>query len=263
MQLYVGCSGWSYDSWLGHFYPSRLESRDWLGYYSKVFDYVEIDSTFYRIPKRNMTIRWVSITPDNFRFTAKFPQVVTHDTRLGGGAQDLQFFFEMMKPLERKLQCLLIQLPPSLAKEEGLPKLERLIPLLWKKYRYAIEVRHKSWFTREVYRLLREHQICLTWSQLDAIQTPPEITTDFFYLRFIGDRSIAETDFVKIQKDRLSEMRRWADVIKKAMKQVMLGIVAANNHYAGFGPATANQFRTMLGLKETVWDEMKQARLDS
>lgn len=209
-----------------------------------------------------MTMRWAYVTPDNFRFTAKFPQVVTHDTRLGGGAQDLHEFFEVMKPLERKLLCLLIQLPPSLTKDEGMPKLERLVPVLWKKYRYAIEVRHKSWFTKEVYRLLREHQICLTWSQLDAIQTPPETTTDFAYIRLIGDRSIDEKDFGKIQKDRMSEMQRWADVVKKAEKKLRIAIVAANNHYAGFGPASANAMRTLLGQREVVWDELKQARLD-
>ena len=152
-------------------------------------------------------MRWAYATPGNFRFTAKFPQVVTHDTRLGGRAQDLHEFLEVMKPLERKLLCLLIQLPPSLTKDEGMPKLERLIPVLWKKYRYAIEVRHKSWFTREVYRLLKGNQICLTWSQLDAIQTPPEVTTDFCYIRFIGDRSIDEKNFGKIQKNILDEMK--------------------------------------------------------
>src|SRR5688572_28265333 len=107
-----------------------------------------------------------------------------------------------MKPFQSKLLCLLIQLPASLTRSEGLPKLERLAPLLWKKYRYAIEVRHSSWFDRDVYKLLSKYNICLAWSQLDAIQTPPELTTDFFYLRLIGDRSIDEKDFGKIQKDR-------------------------------------------------------------
>lgn len=166
-----------------------------------------------------------------------------------------------MKPLENKLLSLLIQLPPSLTKDEGLPKLERLIPHLWKKYRYAIEVRHESWFTKVVYRLLKEHSICLAWSQLDAIQTPAELTTDFFYLRFIGDRSIDEKDLGTIQKDRLVEMEKWASVVIKVRNKVSLGIVPANNHYAGFGPATANGFRKMLELPEVVWEEMKHGRL--
>jgi len=117
MKLYVGCSGWSYDAWEGHFYPKKIDSKNYLSYYSKVFDYVEIDSSFYRIPNRNMALRWASITPPNFRFTAKFPQVVTHDTRLGGGLDYLLQFFEVMNPLKTKLLCLLMQLPPSLKVE--------------------------------------------------------------------------------------------------------------------------------------------------
>jgi uncharacterized protein YecE (DUF72 family) len=257
LHLYIGCSGWSHDTWQGRFYPTRLPAARWLQYYSQVFDYVEIDSTFYRTPNRNMVMRWASVTPPNFRFTAKFPQVVTHDTRLGGGLDGLLHFFEVMKPLQNKLLCLLMQLPPSLKKEEGLPKLERLIPHLWQKYRYAIEVRHESWFTKEVYDLLKKHKICLAWSQLDAIQTPPEITTDFFYLRFTGDRSVDEKDFGKIQNDRLKEMEKWAKAVNRVKDRLSFGIVPANNHYAGFGPVAANDFRRMVGLPEVVWEGRK------
>jgi uncharacterized protein YecE (DUF72 family) len=96
-----------------------------------------------------------------------------------------------------------------------------------------------------------------TWDQWDKA---PELTTDFFYLRLIGDRSIDEKDFGTIQKDRLEEMTNWARKAKSINDRVNFGIVAANNHYAGFGPATANGFRKMVGLKEGVWDEMKQGR---
>lgn len=154
------------------------------------------------------------------------------------------------------------KLIPSLTKDEGLTKLERIIPHLWKKYRYAIEVRHKSWFTKEVYRLLQDNGICLAWSQQDSIQTPAELTTDFFYLRFIGDRSIVEKDSGSIQKDRIVEMKKWASVVKQVRNRVSIGIVPANNHYAGFGPATANEFRRMLGQPTATREEMKQARLD-
>jgi uncharacterized protein YecE (DUF72 family) len=245
LQLYVGCSGWNHEAWLGHFYPDRLPNAKWLEHYTSVFDYVEIDSTFYKIPRREMPIRWVSNTPANFRFTAKFPQVVTHDTRLGGGLEGLEKYFNAMKPLESKLLCLLMQLPPSLKKDEGLPKLERLIPNLWKKYRYAIEVRHDSWFHKDVYELLRQHNICLAWSQLDTIQTPPEITTDFIYLRFTGDRSVDDKDIGSAQKDK--EMARWARLVKNVPSRVRFGIIAADDQYAGFGPATANAFKKMLG----------------
>ena len=87
------------------------------------------------------------------------------------------------------------------------------------------------------------------------------LTSDFLYLRFIGDRSIDEKDFGKIQKDRFEELQRWSKEVIKLRDKARFAVVAANNHYAGFGPAIANSFRKMMGLKEAVWDEMKQEKL--
>jgi uncharacterized protein YecE (DUF72 family) len=79
LHLYIGCSGWSYTSWQGPFYPHTIENKSWLPYYSQIFNYVEIDSTFYNIPSELMVKNWNRRTPDNFRFTAKFPRVITHE----------------------------------------------------------------------------------------------------------------------------------------------------------------------------------------
>jgi uncharacterized protein YecE (DUF72 family) len=100
-----------------------------------------------------------------------------------------------------------------------------------------------------------------SWSQLDAIQTPAGLTSDFLYLRFIGDRSIEEKDFRRIQKDRLEELKKWSEEVNRLKDRAKFVVVAANNHYAGFGPASANSFRKMAGLKEVVWEELKQKRL--
>ncbi|HJU33565.1 MAG TPA: DUF72 domain-containing protein [Nitrososphaera sp.] len=262
MQFYVGCSGWSYNGWLGHFYPATLDSKEFLKYYSQIFDCVEIDSSFYRPPNVFMTKRWASLAPDNFRFTAKFPRYITHEKRLSEPRdKQLHYFFDVMRPLRSKMLALLLQLPPSLTAKEGLKKLETLIHMLDDDYRYAIEVRHRSWFDKKVYKMLSDNDICLAWSQLDTIQTPPELTSDFLYLRFIGDRSIDERDFGKVQKDRFKELKRWADEVCRLKDRAKFGFIAANNHYAGFGPATANSFRKMVGLKEVEWEEMKQKRL--
>jgi hypothetical protein len=99
----------------------------------------------------------------------------------------------------------------------------------------------------------------LVWSLLAEIKTPPIITTDFLYLRFIGDRSIQEKDFGRIQIDRVLEMQKWADNIKNIQDEgVNLAIMAANNHYAGFGPGTANIFRNMMGLPDAKWQEKEE-----
>jgi len=262
MEHFIGCSGWSYDAWLGHFYPSNLDRKDFLKYYSQVFDFVEIDSSFYNVPNLFMTKRWASVTPDEFKFTAKFPRLITHEKRLSSESEtELHYFFDVMRPLRHKILALLLQLPPSLTAKEGLKKLEVLIHMLDPDFRYAMEVRHQSWFEKGVFHLLSDNNICLAWSQLDTIQTPPEQTSDFLYLRFIGDRSIDEKDFGMIQKDRLKELKMWSDSVRRAKDKTKYVVVAANNHYAGFGPATANSFRKMLGLNEVEWEEMKQERL--
>ena len=96
----------------------------------------------------------------------------------------------------------------------------------------------------------------MVWSQLADLQTPPILTTDFLYLRLIGDRSIQEKDFERIQIDRVLEMQKWADNIKAVEdERIKLTIITANNHYAGFGPGTANVFRNMLGLPEAKWED--------
>ncbi|MGH9924304.1 MAG: DUF72 domain-containing protein [Nitrososphaeraceae archaeon] len=259
MQYYIGCSGWSYSSWQGHFYPKGIENSKWLKYYSKVFNYVEIDSTFYRIPNEFMVKNWYQRTPENFRFTAKFPKVITHDKRLLDLDKDqLNYFFNSISELKEKLLTLLIQLPPSIDIVEGLDALRNILPYLDKGFRYAVEVRHRSWFQDLAYNFFRNNRMCLVWSQLADIRTPPIVTSDSVYVRLIGDRSIQEKDFGRIQIDRIKEMKKLArnfkgDPNEGNLSKVRYAIVAANNHYAGFGPGTVNIFRQLLGLKEVKW----------
>jgi uncharacterized protein YecE (DUF72 family) len=266
LQYHIGCSGWSYSSWLGPFYPSKLANADWLRYYSQVFDYVEIDSSFYRMPNKLMVKNWAKKTPDNFKFTAKFPKVITHDKYLVDANEDVYTFLENMEPLHEKTLALLIQLPPSMQIMPGLVGLKELLPYLDRGFRYAVEVRHPSWFQDLAYSFFANNDICMVWSQLAHMSTPPIVTTDFLYVRFIGDRSIDEKDFGKIQKDRIIEMRQWADELKQVesrkergrRNEANLAMIAANNHYAGFGPGTANLFRKMVGLSELSWENRNQ-----
>jgi uncharacterized protein YecE (DUF72 family) len=234
-----------------------MENSGWLHYYSHVFDYVEIDSSFYRVPNVFMVNNWSKKTPKDFKFTAKFPKVITHDKKLKEVDEELGLFFEAIGGLADKILALLIQLPPSLQIKEGLDNLRELVPQLDNRFRYAIEVRHRSWFQDLAYSFFSNNNLCLVWSQLDEIKTPPIVTTDFLYLRLVGDRSIQE-DFGRKQIDRIAEMRKWSRNIKRVQEEeerVKLGIVAANNHYAGFGPGTVNIFRGILGLPEASWEE--------
>jgi uncharacterized protein YecE (DUF72 family) len=268
LKYFIGCSGWSYTSWKGPFYPPNLENSDWLRFYSQVFDFVEIDSSFYRIPNQFLVKNWIKRTPDTFRFSAKFPKIITHDKYLVDVEEEVERFLVNIEPLRDKALALLIQLPPSMEIMPGLESLRNLLPLLDNRFRYAVEVRHHSWFQDLAYNFFADNDICLVWSQLAKLRTPPIVTTDFLYVRSIGDRSIDERDFGQIQKDRVLEMKEWANQIKKVDNgigigkgkgnEVSLAMIAANNYYAGFGPGTVNIFRNMVGLSELSWEDQAQ-----
>ncbi len=185
MQYYTGCSGWSYSSWEGPFYPPTIGNSRWLNYYSHIFDYIEIDSSFYRIPNVFAVKNWSNKTPKEFKFTAKFPRVITHDKRLKDVDKELERLFDAMGPLSDKTLALLIQLPPSLHIFEGLEGLRELVRKLDSRFRYAVEVRHSSWFQDLAYSFFANNDVCMVWSVLEGVQTPPIVTTDFLYLRFI------------------------------------------------------------------------------
>jgi uncharacterized protein YecE (DUF72 family) len=255
LEYYLGCSGWSYDGWKGPFYPNELDNKFWLSYYSQIFDFVELDSTFYRIPSTFMVNNWNKRTPDKFKIAVKFPRVITHDKRLKDVDKDIERFYDAMEPLYDKIVVFLLQLPPSLQIAEGLDLIKNLQYLLDPSFRYAIEVRHHTWFNELFYNYLKGKNYCLVWSQQDVLVTPPTVTTDFVYLRLIGDRSIDERDFGQIKKDRTKEMQLWTNILKDIQnneKNVKNAIVAANNHYAGFGPMTTKLFANMLSLENKI-----------
>jgi uncharacterized protein YecE (DUF72 family) len=209
-----------------------------------------------------MVRNWYNRTPENFRFTAKFPKIITHDKRLKNiDEEQLDYFFDSMSELKEKLLTLLIQLPPSMQIVEGLEALRNIIPHLDDSFRYAVEVRHRSWFQDLAYNFFSNNSLCLVWSQLSEIRAPPINTSDFIYIRFIGDRSIQEKDFGQIQIDRIKEMQKVTHNLKRETNEgnvtdVKLAIVEANNHYAGFGPGTVNIFRQLLGMNEIKWNDV-------
>ena len=204
---------------------------------------------------------WNARTSPNFKFSAKFPRVITHEKKFQHCEKELELFYKALEPLEDKLLTLLIQFPPSFKIKEGLEALGNYDFYFDDTFRYSIEVRHPSWFSDLAYNFFKKNNICLVWNQLDIVQTPPVVTTDFTYIRFIGDRSISEKDFGTIQRDRAVEMLNWANKLKEVQKyekDVNAALVAANNHYAGYGPETSNMFREMLGLPRVVWGDQKE-----
>lgn len=252
----IGCSGWSYEGWKGNFYPKKMGNKDYLSYYSKFFKFVEVDSTYYHIPSRSTVRGWKDKTPDDFKFSFKFPKVVTHEKKLEEVAKPLSILFYSLEPLIDKTLTLLIQLPPFLSEKKGFNPLQDMIRHLDKRYRYSLEVRHSSWFNDNVYSFLRENNISLVWSVRDKLQSPSIVTSDQVYVRFIGDRSISETDFGKVVKDRRKEMLEYVKQVRDTQDKnsnIYDVLIAFNNHFAGFGPQSVNDFLKLMNMSEVDW----------
>jgi uncharacterized protein YecE (DUF72 family) len=247
-KLRIGCSGWGYGDWAGPFYPKDTPAGDYLRLYSTAFDTVEIDSSFYRTPSPAMTAQWRRVTPPGFHFTAKFPRRITHELKLRKANEPLAFFNRSFAELGDKLSALLLQLPPSIKFEKDWEVFKTFVGTLDTRFRYAVEFRHPSWFQEEVYRFLADHGMAMTWSTNQYLSTPSEVTTDFVYLRMVGDREIEE--FHRLQKDKTEEMKAWYRELEKAADKVQQAMVFFNNHYAGFGPGSVNEFRRLAGLMD-------------
>ena len=249
-ELRIGTSGWVYPFWVGGFYPSFTKPADYLKMYSKIFNIVEIDSSFYRIPTKDTIKQWADETPDDFLFTAKFRKTITAEKRLTDVKSDLEYFFQAFEPMQSKLAAFVIQLPPSFTFEEGIEKLGKLIPDLDPRYRYAVEFRHNSWFRKETYDLLRASKISLAWSETPYATNPGVVTSDFIYLRFIGERDIQERQLGEVLRDIVQKKTRWAEKLKAELPDVNRAFVFFNNRFEGFGPGSANSFRRLVGMEQ-------------
>jgi uncharacterized protein YecE (DUF72 family) len=180
----IGCSGWNYAGWKDEFYGG-LPPRLWLQHYAKHFDTVEVNNTFYRLPRRETVARWVEQTPPGFVFAIKASRYLTHIKRLTDLDQGVARFYERIEPLvdSRKLGPVLWQLPPTFKRND-----ERLANALarFPPGRHGIEFRHESWFAEDVYALLREHGAALVIGdrpEVNAFQTHV-FTTDWTFVRF-------------------------------------------------------------------------------
>jgi uncharacterized protein YecE (DUF72 family) len=244
-KLRLGCSGWSYDEWVGTVYKNTKESK--LAAYSNLFDIAEINSTFYRNPSKGTVIGWNRYTPEGFLFTAKIPQKVTHDKTLDvskGIKEDMEEFCGLMRPLQEsgKLACLLIQLPPKPKFEEE--KVRRVFEVLPEGFRYAIEFRNSSWMCEEAYELLKEFKIAYTIVDEPLLSSEIHITSDFAYLRWHGRGSKPWYNY----RYSLNELEPWIPKLKTVLENSERAYGFFNNHYRGYAPANCLQMLEMMDL---------------
>ena len=249
-RIRLGTQGWNYDAWVGPFYPVGTRPGDYLTVYSRAFDTVEVDSTFYAIPPAKTVRGWHDRTPDGFTFALKLPQEITHERRLRDADDVARLFYDRARELGTKLGPVLIQLAPDFGPVE-LPALARLLPSLPRDIRFSIEFRHRGWIQDGVMALLAEHDVGLTLS--DARWIPRKLmqglagrpTADFLYLRWMGaNRDIV--DYSRIQVDRIKELEQWAAVLWPVALERVRVYGYVNNHFAGHSPQSVRELQRML-----------------
>jgi uncharacterized protein YecE (DUF72 family) len=232
MNLYVGTSGYSYKEWKGSFYPKDLPEKKMLRYYGERFGTVEINNTFYRMPKTSVLEAWAAEVPASFKFVLKASQRITHMQRLKDVDTSVSYLLEVAGALKERLGPLLFQLPPNFKKD--LPRLREFLGLLPSHRRAAFEFRHQSWFADEVFALLREQQAALCIAEAeDDLEVPFMSTANWGYLRLrmpeYGDAEL--TTWVKRVRDT-----NWQDAF-----------VFFKHEDEGKGPQMAKRFLELAG----------------
>jgi uncharacterized protein YecE (DUF72 family) len=227
MNLYVGTSGYSYKEWKGSFYPVDMSADAMLKFYGARFRAVEINNTFFRMPKPAVLKAWASEVPADFRFVLKASRGITHMKRLKDASESVSYLFKMAESLNERLGAVLFQTPPNLKKDSA--RQREFLTLLPRDRRAAFEFRHQTWFDDEVVALLRERNaaLCLAEAE-DELDIPFVATADWGYLRL---RMPQYTD---------AEMKSWMKQIKQ--QKWKDAFVFFKHEDEAKGPAFAKRF---------------------
>lgn len=256
---YLGTIGFTYPEWRGSFYPAGLPSNQALKFYSRIFNAVEINTTFYGAQSPEQIRRWSASTPENFRFCLKAPKRVTHELRLKNAGAEMRAFVSASLHLESKFGAVLIQLPPSFTMDEK-ASLEGFLGELPEGPCYAVEFRHASWYTSETAGLLQRFGV--GWVATDYEELPVEITSTagFLYVRWIGRHNVLPHPGHEIV-DRTERLQSWIERIHSAAQNVHTVFGFFDNDYAGHAPASCNRFKSLLNLPVISTSGEEQGRL--
>jgi uncharacterized protein YecE (DUF72 family) len=262
-KIRLGTCAFSFEEWRGNFYPADLPPNRWLEFYARYFPAVEIDSTFYKTPADATIRRWMECTPASFRFACKLSREITHERHLRDCKAELATFLRALEPLAPKLHVVLIQLPPSFAPKEGRTLLRAFLAQLPRDFRFAIEFRDPGWHRPQHIRLVEKHRVCWVWADTSPLNernlAPFEFlptTTDFIYLRLLGDYSTKyDPDgqhlhrYGKLLWKREAALESWALKIERHLGEIRSVWGFVNNHFEGFSPETCQRLANRLGFE--------------
>jgi uncharacterized protein YecE (DUF72 family) len=237
-RIHVGTSGWNYDHWIGPFYPEHLSHDQWLKYYAERFHTVEINNSFYHLPKPETFQHWRETTPDHFLFSVKASRYVTHMKRLSDPRQSLSKFIANIQYLGDKLGPLLFQLPPRWRKNaERLNRFLRAVPSC---LRCVFEFRDSTWWGTDIYEILRRHNAAFCLFELAGEQTPKEVTADFVYIRLHGPNGAYQGQYNQ------AVLTGWAKEFRKWRKEGKEIFCYFDNDEAGYAAQDAGRLQKML-----------------
>jgi len=252
--LLIGTSGWSYNEWLGVFYPNSTTNK--LSYYSKLYATAEVDSTFYAFPSKGLVLGWARYSPDSFVFSVKLPQLLTHEKKLDlskGVESDLIRFLGLMKPLiaSGKLGPVLVQLPPSFSYHSDFERLKGFLTQAPEDVRFAVEFRHPSWLREDVWSFLRSKNVANVI--VDEPLLPPDTitTADFAFIRWHGRGSRPWYNYRYSEK----ELDAWVPKVKEVTTRVKKTFGYFNNHFRGFAVENSLKMLEKLGGADLLQKE--------
>ena len=263
--LLVGSCSFTADGWETSFYPPGLKRTAYLGYYAEQFRSVEVDATFYGVPSEKTVTRWYEQTPENFVFACKVPQTITHEAGLVNCDDEFREFLNVMSGLKHKLGPMLFQFPyynrkASLRPKEFVDRLRSFLAKLPDDQRFAIEIRNKDWIGPELLDLLRKHKVAFALIDHPYMSRPTElmsgadlVTSDFVYVRLLGDRYAIEQltrTWSKSVVDRSRELTEWSAVVVRLLAREMKVYSYVNNHFSGHSPETLRQFLELLRRRQ-------------
>jgi uncharacterized protein YecE (DUF72 family) len=274
----LGTSSFSSEDWVGPFYPPGTKPAEFLSYYASKFDTVEVDSTYYAIPAAKVVDGWVEKTPESFLISAKFPRSIVHGGNAATPNADLILqpdktykgrdqFLKVISRLGPRMGPLILQFPYFSKKVFSSPnpffeRLERFLTDLPKGFQYGVEIRNKTWLKSDFAEMCRAHRVALVlvdhaWmphgDEIEKLFDP--ITTDFAYIRLLGDRQQIEEITKTWEKeviDRGENLERWSHfLVRLAVRQIPT-LVYINNHFAGHAPATLRRLQELLSQQNSV-----------
>ncbi|UCF43828.1 MAG: DUF72 domain-containing protein [Planctomycetota bacterium] len=234
----VGTSGWHYNHWTRVFYPADLPKSKWFGHYAAHFDTVEINNTFYQLPKQQTFELWRRQAPENFVYTVKANRYITHIKRLKEPAEPLERFFAGALLLKEKLGPILYQLPPSFHKD--LDRLRTFLEALPRERLAIFEFRHKSWFSEDTYELLDKFKAGFCIHDMPGMKVPRVVTGGVIYLRFHGTTGRYSGNYAK------AALKKWADWVKEHTREARSIYAYFNNDFGGYAVVNAKLLKELL-----------------